>query len=101
MGSANFDDPSMLSAEHRAAKEKLEKLSGAAFDREYIMGQIKDHEKTATLFENQIKNGKDARLKEYASTLLPSIRKHRQMASDMANTMRSGSSKNSGGGSNN
>ncbi len=96
MGSVDFDDPSMLSAEHRAAKEKLEKLSGAAFDREYIMGQIKDHEKTATLFENQIKSGKDARLKEYARTLLPSIRKHRQMASDMANTMRSGSSQNSG-----
>ena len=92
-GSADFDDPSMLSPEHRTMMDKLSKLSGAAFDREYIQGQIKDHEKTAALFESQMKNGQDARLKEFATTLLPSIRKHGQMASDIANSMRSGSSK--------
>jgi predicted outer membrane protein len=40
-----------------------------------------------------MKNGQDARLKEFATTLLPSIRKHGQMASDIANSMRSGSTK--------
>jgi|GEM_PF-1599912 len=92
-GSADFDDPTMLSPEHRTMMDKLTKLTGAAFDREYIQGQIKDHAKTASLFESQMKNGQDARLKEYATTLLPSIRKHGQMASDIANTMRSGSSR--------
>jgi predicted outer membrane protein len=92
-GSADFDDPTMLSPEHRTMMDKLSKLTGAAFDREYIQGQVKDHAKTAALFESQMKNGQDARLKEYATTLLPSIRKHGQMASDIANSMRSGSSK--------
>jgi len=95
-GSADFDDPTMLSPEHRTMMDKLSKLTGAAFDREYIQGQIKDHAKTAALFESQMKNGQDARLKEYATTLLPSIRKHGQMASDIANSMRSGSSRSGG-----
>jgi predicted outer membrane protein len=95
-GSADFDDPTMLSPEHRTMMDKLSKLTGAAFDREYIQGQIKDHAKTAALFESQAKNGQDARLKEYATTLLPSIRKHGQMASDIANSMRSGSSRSGG-----
>ena len=95
-GSADFDDPTMLSPEHRTMMDKLSKLTGAAFDREYIQGQIKDHAKTAALFESQSKNGQDARLKEYATTLLPSIRKHGQMASDIANSMRSGSSRSGG-----
>jgi predicted outer membrane protein len=92
-GSADFDDPTMLSPEHRTMMDKLTKLTGASFDREYMQGQVKDHAKTAALFESQSKNGQDARLKEYATTLLPSIRKHGQMASDIANSMRSGSSK--------
>ncbi len=95
-GSADFDDPSMLSPEHRTMMDKLAKLTGAPFDREYIQGQIKDHAKTAALFESQMKSGQDARLKEYATTLLPSIRKHGQMASDIANSMRSGSSRSGG-----
>lgn len=96
-GSADFDDPTMLSPEHRTMMDKLSKLTGAAFDREYIQGQIKDHAKTAALFESQMKNGQDVRLKEYATTLLPSIRKHGQMASDIANSMRSGSSRSGSG----
>jgi predicted outer membrane protein len=95
-GSADFDDPTMLSPEHRTMMDKLTKLTGAAFDREYMQGQVKDHAKTAALFESQAKNGQDVRLKEYATTLLPSIRKHGQMASDIANSMRSGSSRSGG-----
>jgi hypothetical protein len=95
-GSADFDDPTMLTPEHRTMMDKLSKLTGAAFDREYMMGQVKDHAKTAALFESQSKNGQDVRLKEYATTLLPSIRKHGQMASDIANSMRSGSSRSGG-----
>ncbi len=98
-GSADFNDPTMLSPEHRAMMDKLTKLTGASFDREYMMGQVKDHQKTAALFESQIKNGKDARLKEFATTLLPSIKKHGQMASDIANSMRTGSSSSKSGSS--
>lgn len=72
--------PGSLDEEHRSMYEQLEKLNGAAFDRQYIQGQIADHQMTAQLLEYEIGSGQDADLKMFAADGLPVIFGHLQMA---------------------
>jgi putative membrane protein len=65
-----------LDPKHQAMEDKLAKLQGAAFDREYLMGQVADHEQAVALFKNQVKEGKDADLKTFASKTLPTLQDH-------------------------
>lgn len=68
--------PSDTDPMHKAMYSKLAKLSGAAFDRQYIAGQIKDHDKTIQLFQRQLKGGRDASVNDFAARTLPAITKH-------------------------
>jgi putative membrane protein len=65
-----------LDPKHRTMADKLAKLQGAAFDREYLLGQVADHEQTVALFKTQIKEGKDADLKTFARETLPTLEDH-------------------------
>lgn len=69
-----------VKAKHRAMIDKLEKLEGAAFDREYMAAMVKDHDKDVALFEKQAKNGRDAALQAFAEKILPTLREHQKMA---------------------
>jgi len=70
-------------AEHERMEGQLMKLSGAAFDREYMAGQVKDHEEAVALFEKQSKSGSSAELKDWAGKTLPTLRHHLKMAKEM------------------
>ena len=72
--------PDSLDNEHKAMKKKISSLSGAKFDREYMMGQVKDHQMMITLFEGQSNNGSHTRLKQFATNTLPHLKMHLQMA---------------------
>jgi putative membrane protein len=58
-------------------------MSGAAFDRAYIAGQVADHQKTAQLLEYEIGSGQDVELKTFASEILPIVLEHLQIAKDI------------------
>ena len=72
--------PTDTDRSHRRSIEKLGKLQGAEFDREYMKMMVSDHKKTVSLFEKEAKSGKDPELKKFAATLLPDLQKHLQMA---------------------
>lgn len=76
--------PDSLDATHLALKNQLDTLSGAAFDSVYIHSQVTDHANTITLFENQANGGSNSRLREYANSLLPTLRTHKQMADSLS-----------------
>ena len=78
-----FDLPKALDAEHESVRDRLEKASGAAFDRAYMLSQIQDHQKTAQLLEYEIGSGQNADLKSFASETLPTIFEHLRMAQDI------------------
>ena len=69
-----------VKAKHQAAIDKLEKLEGAAFDREYMAAMVKDHDKDVALFEKQAKSGRDVALQAFAAKTLPTLREHQKMA---------------------
>ena len=64
-----------LSAEHRAAQRKLEDLSGAAFDREYIGMMVKAHDASIARFSAAVKS-EDADVRAFAVKTLPTLRAH-------------------------
>src|SRR5262245_26415784 len=72
-----------MDAKHRETFDKLIRLSGADFDREYVEGQVKEHEKAVALFEKQSTSGKDEKLKEWATKTLPTLKEHLRMAKDV------------------
>jgi len=72
--------PTDMDRSHKRNIEKLGKLQGTEFDREYMKMMVADHKKTVSLFEKEAKSGKDPELKKFAATLLPDLQKHLQMA---------------------
>ncbi len=80
--------PTAPDAKMQAMMMKMEKLSGAEFDRQYIMmAGNKDHMKMEKLFKDENLKGKDADLKAFAAKTLPVVQMHLQMARDLHNGM--------------
>jgi putative membrane protein len=63
--------------------DKLAKLSGKAFDKEYADAMVKDHETDAAEFEKASKTAQDPDLKAWAAKTLPFIQDHLKMAKEM------------------
>jgi putative membrane protein len=68
--------PAGLDPDHQAAREKLENLTGAAFDAAYILAEIEDHQKTVQLLQWEIGSGQDASLQKFAAETLPTVLRH-------------------------
>jgi len=62
----------------------LEADRGATFDRNYVNGQVEYQKGNAALFEQEIQNGTDPDLKEFARQTLPKIVDHLQRAEKLA-----------------
>ena len=61
---------------------KLSKLSGAAFDRDFLDGMVKDHEKAIKEFEDQAKANQGP-TSDLAAKQLPVLQKHLKMAQEI------------------
>ena len=72
--------PARLDAGHQELYDRLARLEGAEFDRQYMRAMSKEHDDTVKLFEEQSKAGKDAELKQFAMKTLPVLEKHDDLA---------------------
>jgi putative membrane protein len=77
--------PADVGKHNKSTMDKLAKLSGADFDREYMKHMVKAHNMTIEVFEKEVKSGKDAETKAWAEKTLPTVREHQTMARDIAN----------------
>jgi putative membrane protein len=57
---------------------------GVTFDRNYVNGQVEYQKGNAALFEQEIQNGSDPELKEFARQTLPKIVDHLERAEKLA-----------------
>jgi putative membrane protein len=64
---------------------------GAAFDRNYLNGQVEYQKGNAALFQQEIQNGSDPDLKQFARQTLPKIEDHLQRALKLAGASGRGS----------
>ena len=71
--------PVDLDVAHKQAQAKLEKLNGAAFDKEYMKVMKADHEKVVASFKKESKSAGDADLKDWVTKTLPTLQAHLDM----------------------
>jgi putative membrane protein len=83
----NIDWPDDLDQQHQQIKQQLMTLTGYAFDSLYMASQVMDHETTRNLFQNEITNGTEQRVKSYASKYLPGIEHHLHQADSIRNVL--------------
>jgi putative membrane protein len=83
--------PSDLDAKHKNKMARLEKLSGAQFDRAYMDDMVADHKEDVAEFQKQAKSGQDPDIKGFASKTLPTLQEHLNMAESTDKSVKSAS----------
>ncbi|HEY4359878.1 MAG TPA: DUF4142 domain-containing protein [Bryobacteraceae bacterium] len=86
-GSVNMPVSTSLSVSDEALKVKLEALSGSAFDKSYMSAMVKDHQTDVAAFEKEASGGENAKIKNFASKTLPTLKHHLSMAQEAAATV--------------
>jgi len=80
----------LLRGAYDAMLSTLKADRDVAFDRNYVNGQVEYQKANAALFEQEIQNGADPELKEFARQTLPKIVDHLQRAEKLAAADRTG-----------
>lgn len=75
--------PSELDSKHQGMVDKMSKLSGEAFDKEYADEMVSNHKKAVSEFEKTSKSAADADLKAWAGKTLPTLQTHLQHAEEL------------------
>jgi len=81
--------PSQLDSKHEKEVQRLQKLSGAEFDHEYMKMMVGDHHKDVREFEHESRIGEDPEVKAFAEKTLPTLREHLKMAEQTRSSLSS------------
>lgn len=68
--------PTTMDAAHQQTYDQLQGLRGSAFDRQYMQGQLDDHQTMLALFQQEAQNGTDPDVKAFAAQTVPSLQQH-------------------------
>jgi putative membrane protein len=71
---------SKVDRQHRAVRDRLAKLKGAAFDKAYMGQMVTAHLQAVTLFQEEAQKGQDPDVKAWAAKTLPTLQEHLKMA---------------------
>ena len=82
----NIPVPSDIGS-NRSSMDRLEPLTGAAFDKSYVDVMLSDHNNDIKDFEYQAQNGKDPDIKAFAAKTLPTLKKHLKAIEDIRDKM--------------
>ena len=80
--------PNDVNSSQKSDMEKLEGLSGADFDKEYVKIMVDAHENAVKLFQTQADSGEDSDIKAFASKTLPTLKMHLEMIKKMNDKMK-------------
>jgi len=75
--------PKGLPEERGEAVKKMQGLSGAAFDREFVNMMVTDHQKAVDAFRHAAATAQNADVRDYAKSVLPTLEKHLKDAQDL------------------
>jgi putative membrane protein len=79
--------PSQLDAKHTKELQRLQKMVGPEFDREYMKLMLEDHKKDIKAFQHEAQKGTDPEVKGFAQRTLPTLRAHLSMVEQALNTL--------------
>lgn len=80
----NITLPAEPNAQQKADKDRLSKLSGPEFDREYMSLMSTAHDKAVAAFEDEARGGNEADVKAWATKTLPTLKEHQTLAKQIA-----------------
>jgi len=72
--------PTSPNSKQQAEYNRLQKLRGANFDREYMKLMVSDHRTDVSEFRKESESGSDADIKAFAGKTLPTLENHLKMA---------------------
>lgn len=76
----NITLPTSLSSDKQRKYDELAKKTGADFDKAYMDLMVKDHKEDIEEFREMSQEGKDAELKTWATSKVPTLEMHLQRA---------------------
>jgi putative membrane protein len=80
--------PAEVSSKQQAEYEKLSRLSGKNFDKEFMSYNLKDHKKDVSDFKKQAQQGTDSEIKQLAAKTLPTLEDHLRMAQSVSKDLK-------------
>lgn len=80
--------PAAPGEDHQEHIDKLAKLSGAEFDREYMQLMQKDHDEDVEKFKEAADEAKDADIKAFAAKTLPTLQQHHDQVKAIRESMK-------------
>jgi len=72
---------------HKGVRDRLAKLSGVEFDREYIKAMVDDHEKAVKDAEDKADKADNDHVKQWAAKAIPTLKKHLETAKNIQDTL--------------
>jgi putative membrane protein len=79
--------PTTVNASQQATMDRLSKLSGAEFDRDYINTMVKDHKEDINEFHHEATTGTVPAVKTLAQNALPKLHEHLTLAENAQKTV--------------
>jgi putative membrane protein len=80
--------PTAAGDENQKKIDRLGKKNGNSFDRDFMDAMVKDHETTIEMFENAMKNTRDADVNWFADKSLPTLRMHLDSAKNVGSSLK-------------
>lgn len=80
--------PSKSPKQAQQEYDKLSKMNGSSFDREFVNYAVKDHQKDVKAFSNEAKQADNKQVAQFAEETLPTLQKHLQMAENLQKSMK-------------
>ncbi|MCF3107603.1 DUF4142 domain-containing protein [Niabella sp. CC-SYL272] len=76
--------PAETDQKHKEMAAMLAQLDGRTFDSTFIYKMLEGHQEALVIQENEISGGRSPALRNYASRILPVIKKHEALADSIA-----------------
>jgi putative membrane protein len=73
-----------MTDDHEKEVERLEKLSGAEFDRQYMTAMVQHHQQDVATFQRQSQSARSAEAQQIIAAGLPVLQRHLTMANQIA-----------------
>lgn len=85
-----LETPDKIGIKQKATQERLQRMSGASFDKAYIDAMVKEHQNKVKEFERQAQSSDDPEIKNWAAQTVPKLQQHLQTAKALQNQLQSG-----------
>ena len=76
--------PAEITDEQKTDRDRLAKLTGDEFDREYMQMMVTGHDRAIAAFEEESREGSVPDVKSWATKMLPTLKEHQALAKEIA-----------------